>query len=116
CWWDSLVYTTPQCLYPQVDSAPFISDELREPLIGCFGRALERIEIDVNHAEAAAVAFRPLEVIDERPDEIAAQFYAGRERAAGGGEMLAQISRAVVVGYGAIRPQPTVLSPAVPVP
>src|SRR5215831_12737112 len=83
-------------------SARLTPYEFREPLIGRLGRALERLEIDVNHAEAAAVAFRPLEVIDERPDEIAAQFYPGGNRAAGGGEVLAQISDAIVVVYGAI--------------
>src|SRR5262249_18843900 len=61
-------------------SAPLVSDEFREPLIRRFGRALERLEIDVNYAEAAAVAFRPLEVIDGRPDEIAAQVFTGRQR------------------------------------
>src|SRR6516165_6990689 len=94
-------------------SARLTSYKLREPLIGRFGRALERLEIDVNHAEAAAVAFRPLEVIDERPDEIAAQFYPGGERAAGGGEVLAQISDAIVVVYGAIRRERIVVARAV---
>src|SRR5262249_60476105 len=60
-------------------SARLTPYELREPLIGRLGRALECLEIDVNHSEAAAVAFRPLEVIDERPDEKAAQFYPGGE-------------------------------------
>src|SRR5262249_4788411 len=78
-------------------SARLVSDELREPSIRCLGRALERLEVDVDHAEAAAVAFRPLEVIDERPDEITAQFYTGGERAAGGSEVLAQIGDAIVV-------------------
>src|SRR5262249_61524912 len=90
-------------------SARLAPYEFREPLIGRFGRALERLEIDVNHAEAAAVAFRPLEVIDERPDEIAAQFYPGGDRAAGGGEVLAQISDAIGVVYGAICPQRNVV-------
>src|SRR5215467_1570170 len=61
-------------------SARLTPYEFREPSIGRLGRALERLEIDVDHAEAAAVAFRPLEVIDERPDEIAAQFCTGGER------------------------------------
>src|SRR5262249_15560881 len=94
-------------------SARLTPYELREPLIGRFGRALERLEIDVNHPEAAAVAFRPLEVIDERPDEIAAQLYPGGEGAAGGGEVLAQISDAIVVVYGAIRRERIVVAGAV---
>src|ERR1700746_486032 len=73
-------------------SARLTSDELREPLIGRLRRALERREIDVNHAEAAAVAFRPFEVVDQRPDEIAAQFCTDGERRAGGGGGLARRS------------------------
>src|SRR5262249_61423712 len=64
-------------------SARLTPYEFREPSIGRLGRALERLEIDVDHAEAAAVTFRPLEVINERPDEIAAQFRTRGERAAG---------------------------------
>src|SRR2546430_9444452 len=94
-------------------SARLTSYELREPLIGRLGRALERREIDVNHAEAAAVAFRPFEVVEQRPDEIAAQFCTLGERAAGGGEVLAQISDAVVVVYGAVRRQRIVVASAV---
>src|SRR2546429_9145660 len=82
--------------------------ELREPLIGRLGRALERREIDVNHAEAAAVAFRPFEVVEQRPDEIAAQFCTLGERPAGGGRGIAQISGAGVAVYGAVRPPPHV--------
>src|SRR5215831_14044465 len=94
-------------------SARLISDEFREPSIGRLGCALERLEIDVDHAEAAAVAFRPLEVIDEGPDKIAAQFCTGGERAAGGGEVLAQIGDAIVVVYGAIRRERIVVASAV---
>src|SRR5262245_66605803 len=78
-------------------SARLVSDEFREPSIRRLGRALERFEVDVDHAEAAAVAFRPLEVIDERPDEITAQFDTGGERAAGGSEVLVKIGDAIVV-------------------
>ena len=46
-------------------SARLVSDKFREPLIRRLGRALERLEIDVDHAEAAVVAFRPLEVIEQ---------------------------------------------------
>src|SRR5215470_19083661 len=94
-------------------SARLTPYEFREPSIRRLGRALERLEIDVNHAEAAAVAFRPLEVIDERPDEIAAQFYPGGEGAAGGGEVLAQISDAIVVVYGAVRRERIVVASAI---
>src|SRR5262249_38399013 len=94
-------------------SAPLVSDEFREPSIGRLGRALERLEIDVDPAEAAAVAFRPLEVIDERPDEIAAQFCTGGERAAGGSEVVTQIGDAVVVVYDAVRRERVVVASAV---
>src|SRR6266699_222845 len=94
-------------------SARLVSDEFREPSIGRLGRALERLEIDVDYAEAAAVAFRPLEVIHERPDEIAAQFCAGGERAAGGREVLAQIGDAIVVVYDAVRRERIVVASAV---
>src|SRR2546429_6344022 len=97
----------PRLVFRRSISARLTSYELREPLIRRLGRALERLEIDVNHAEAAAVAFRPFEVVDERPDEIAAQFCTGGERAAGGGEVLAPISDAIVVLFGA-GPRPPV--------
>src|SRR5262249_34304737 len=86
-------------------SARLTPYEFREPSIRRLGSALERLEVDVDHAEAAAVAFRPLEVIDERPDEIAAQFDTGGERAAGGREVLAQIGDAGGVVHDAVRPE-----------
>src|SRR5262245_20138461 len=94
-------------------SARLVSDEFREPSIRRLGRALERLEVDVDHAEAAAVAFRPFEVVDERPDEIAAQFYTGGECAARGGEVLAQIGDAIVVVHDAIRRERIVVASAV---
>src|SRR6516225_3847843 len=97
-------------------SARLTSHELREPLIRRLGRALERLEIDVNHPEAAAVAFRPLEVIDERPDEIAAQFYTGGERAAGGGEALATIRVWTVAVPGAARDDAPIVDLREPLP
>src|SRR5262249_56773091 len=87
-------------------SARLISDEFREPSIGRLGRALERLEIDVDHAEAAAVAFRPLEVINERTDEIAAQFRTGGERAAGCRVAAAQIRPAGALVSSAGLPAP----------
>src|SRR5262249_46937247 len=94
-------------------SARLVSDELGEPSIRRLGRALERLEVDVDHAEAAAVAFRPFEVVDERPDEIATQFYTGGECAARGGEVLAQIGDAIVVVHDAIRRERIVVASAV---
>src|SRR6266478_722539 len=103
----------PRLVFCRSISARLTSYELREPSIRRLGRALERLEIDVNHAEAAAVAFRPFEVVEQRPDEIAAQLCTGGERAAGGGEVLAQISDAIVVVYGAVRRQRIVVASAV---
>src|SRR5215831_9905075 len=94
-------------------SARLTPYEFREPSIRRLGRALERLEVDVDHAEAAAVAFRPLEVIDERPDEIAAQFDTGGERAAGGSEVLVKIGDAIVVVHGAVRRERIVVASAV---
>src|SRR5215831_17972044 len=93
-------------------SARLTPYEFREPSIRRLGRALERLEVDVDHAEAAAVAFRPLEVIDERPDEIAAQVCAGGERARGS-EVLAQIGDAIVVVNDAICRERIVVASAV---
>ena len=42
-----------------------VFDKLREPLIGFLLRALKRLEINVDHAEATAVAFRPLKIIEQ---------------------------------------------------
>jgi len=64
---------TRQLLLPPGSlSTLLVSDKFSEPSIRRLWRAFERLEIDVNHAEAAAVALRPLEVIEQRPDEIAA--------------------------------------------
>ena len=52
-----------------------VFDELGEPVIGCLRRALERLEINVDHTEAATVAFCPLKIIEQGPNEISAQSY-----------------------------------------
>src|SRR5437588_12362895 len=83
--------------------ARLISYKFRKPFVRRFRRALERPEIDVDHAEAAVVAFLPLEVIQQRPDEIAAQSCAGGKRTAGGSEVVAQIGDAIVIVYDAVR-------------
>ena len=46
--------------------------------------------VDVDHPEAFAVAPRPLEVVEQGPDEIAAQRYAVFDRAVGLEQMLMQ--------------------------
>src|SRR5665648_182648 len=47
------------------------TEELREPLAAALDRALLRRVVDVHEAEPAGVAPRPLEVVRERPDEVA---------------------------------------------
>src|SRR5208283_253696 len=66
-------------------------------------RALEALEIDVDDAEPPAIALGPFEIVQKRPDEVAAQLDAIGERAARGGKMIAQIGDTVVVVHGAIR-------------
>jgi hypothetical protein len=50
-----------------------------------------RREVDVDDAEALRVSERPLEVVEQRPAEVAAQVDAVGDRALAGGEMLAQV-------------------------
>ena len=94
-------------------SAPLVSDKFSEPMIRRFGCALERIEIDVHHAETAVIAFCPLEVIEQRPNEIAAQICTSGERATGSSEVGAQIGDAVVIAYEAVRCAPIIVASAV---
>ena len=48
-------------------------------------------EIHADDAEAPAVALRPFEIVEQRPDEIAAQLDARRKRALRRHEMIAKI-------------------------
>src|SRR5689334_23555993 len=64
------------------------ADDLPIPVKGVLGRALLRLEIHVNQAEALTIAFRPLEIVHQAPGKIAAHISAAAARA---GE-LAQIA------------------------
>src|SRR6266487_3810573 len=46
-------------------------DEVSVPVEALLGHPLERREVDVHHAEALPVAPPPLEVVEQRPDEVA---------------------------------------------
>src|SRR6266487_799772 len=47
-----------------------LRDEVAVPVEALLRHPLERWEVDVDHAEAFPVAPRPLEVVEQRPDEI----------------------------------------------
>src|SRR6266542_4905304 len=53
-------------------SAPraLLRDEVAVPVEALLRHPLERREVDVDHAEALPVAPRPLEVVEQRPDEV----------------------------------------------
>ena len=65
-------------------------------------RALLAVEVDIDEAEAPAVAFRPFEIVEQRPGEIAFELDAVGERAARRGDMFAQVSDAIVVVHDAV--------------
>jgi len=52
------------------------------------GRALERLEVHVEKAETARVALTPLEVVEQRPSEVAAQVHSLGQRASGSTQMV----------------------------
>ena len=47
-------------------------DEVAVPVVARLGHPFERLEVDLDDAEPARVAERPLEVVEQRPDEVAA--------------------------------------------
>src|SRR5919199_345299 len=61
-------------------------------------RARLRIVVDVDDAEAPRVAPGPLEVVHQRPGEVALEWRAIRERLATGLEMLRVVARTLRVG------------------
>src|SRR6185295_14546919 len=58
------------------------------------GGAPKRPVVDVDDAEALRIAMAPLEVVEQRPGEVAAHGGALFDRAADGAEVLAQVSDA----------------------
>src|SRR5690242_17297834 len=57
------------------------ADDLPIPVKGVLGRALLRLEIHVNQAEALTISFRPLEIVHQAPGKIAAHISAAAARA-----------------------------------
>src|SRR6266516_7519708 len=47
-----------------------LRDEVAVPVEALLRHPLERREVDIDHAEAFPVAPRPLEIVEQRPDEI----------------------------------------------
>src|SRR5215510_2151909 len=54
-------------------------DEVPVPREAVLRHPLEGVEVDVDDSEAAGVAERPLEVVEERPEEVAAHGHARRD-------------------------------------
>ncbi|MNJ71560.1 hypothetical protein D3C77_681140 [compost metagenome] len=69
---------------------PIFAYELLVPVIALFRRAYLRSVIDMDQAEAARVSKRPLEIVHQRPGEIAFQIHAGFDRPAQLGNMALQ--------------------------
>src|SRR5206468_3830389 len=53
-----------------------------------------RGEVDVDDAEALGVAEGPFEIVEERPDEVAADVDSRRDRVGNGGDVIAQVLHA----------------------
>jgi hypothetical protein len=65
-------------------------------------RAPQCREIDADHAQTPPIAFRPFEIIQQGPDEIAAQLDSSRDRALRRRKVLAQIANPLVIMDDAI--------------
>src|SRR5690348_6648531 len=79
-----------------------VGDEARVPLAAVFDDPPLRGEIYVYQAEALAIALRPLEVIEERPDEIAHHRRPMLHSIADRAQMLAQEAHALGIAHAAI--------------
>src|SRR5688572_1695011 len=58
-----------------------IADDFTVPVIGILRRALLRLVVDVDETEAILVALAPLEVVEDRPVEVAGDRHAFRRGA-----------------------------------
>src|SRR5712691_5336469 len=67
------------------------SNQVCIPLAAGFDDALLRLIIDVDNAKALAVSFGPLKIIDERPDEVTAQWCATLDTLGHCLDMVAQV-------------------------
>src|SRR5439155_15401795 len=84
---------------PGLRSAADARDQLSKP----GGAVLERPalvgEVDVNQTEPPAEPEAPLEVVEQRPDVVAAQWHAGRPRLAGRRDVAREVGHATVIPY-----------------
>src|SRR3954454_24150672 len=70
---------------------PVCPRDLRVPARAVLGGALEGLEVDVDEPEALGVAEGPLEVVQQRPHEVAAQVDALADRAVGRAEVPVEV-------------------------
>src|SRR5580765_557610 len=80
------------------DGAPVRRDDVAVPLARILDRARLRLVVDVDQAEAVLVALGPLEVVEDRPVEVALDRDAGRDRR----RQLAQVARHEVDAIGIV--------------
>src|SRR5262245_36202860 len=66
-------------------------DQVAVPVEALLGHALERRVVDVDDPEALRVAEPPLEVVEQRPDEVAADRRALRDRLPDRGQVLLEV-------------------------
>ena len=62
-------------------------DKVSIPAVAGLGYPLERLEVNVDDAEPLGVSIRPLEVVEQRPDEVAGDRDALVDRVCDGPEM-----------------------------
>src|SRR5262249_50787025 len=91
-WTEQLVLAHATLL--RLDRPTVRGSHLRKPCATGLGDALLGWIVRVHHAEALCVAVRPLEIVHERPDEVALQRDALREGGARRQEVLAQVTEA----------------------
>ena len=85
---------------------PVAARDLGEPARAVLRRALERLEVDVDQPEALAVAVAPLEVVHQRPHEVAAQVDAVGDRPVRGAEVAVEVRDPIRVGDAPVGRRP----------
>src|SRR6266545_7084630 len=80
-----------------------LPDHLRVPQRAVLGGAPLGGEVDVDQAEPLRVSPGPLEVVHQRPGEVAAQGHACRDRGVAGAQVRVDVGGAFAVVDGAVR-------------
>src|SRR5436190_19430293 len=93
----SKTFVTPSKPSSAIAPVPVRRDEVAVPERAALGRSALRREVDVHDPEAARVAVLPLEVVEQRPDVVAADVDAGGHGALDGRDVLAQVRDAIRV-------------------